>query len=244
MYSSIKRLMKLWTTSRKFSFQNLEKPYELSESTKEEMGNVFRSVMSELSFAAADSLLQRLYSTDHLIIVRNQEGRIIGFSNIAFRKAGDLWVHHILATYVHPDWRAYGLMEISILKWILHQKMKNLSRNKSMYLTASAVNPVAFHAMAKRFEVWPDLIDERPAPNWARDVARESAEKYYPIQTGKLFQVEIPAEFVQMQNGEHLKSRDDDFNRKFFLYANPEQRKLLFFVGRVTTPRLLMSFLT
>jgi GNAT superfamily N-acetyltransferase len=225
-----------------YSVEISRKPYQLSSREREEMEVLFDAVMKPLAFHAKPIFLERLFGTDVLIRVRTRSGELAAFSNAVERMVGGKAVVHIIALYVDPTHRGMGLMRKAVRRWFIAEVFRRPGLLvRPLVVTASTLNPLVVLAFTRYCEVWPDLLYGREAPSWARRIAEDSAARFYPVQTGVPFQVQITDEWAGYRDGVTHKTDHPDFDEKFFAYADPAQLKLLFFVVRIRLWDLLKS---
>lgn len=212
----------------------LRQPYQLSEKDQNEMATLFAEVMSSLAFYATPNFVERLYQTSILIRVRDEVGNLAAFGNVVVRTIAGHKVRHVISMYVLPKHRGKLLMKRALRKWLLQEFFLNwFCIFKPLLITGSAVNPQVYLALSHRFSSWPDLLNNLEPPEWVKQIAEESAARYYPIQTGTPFQVAITNEYAGFRDGMIQRTGLANFDRRFFEYADPASNKLLFFVSEI-----------
>jgi len=219
-------------------------PYELTDADKEQMRELFLSVMRPLAFQAAPGFIENLFNTSILARVFDATGQLAAFGNIKVRQSSGVDVRHIYAVYVSPEHRGRNLSVRAIEAALLEEALGNaLCLRQPLYVTGSAVNPMVVRSLGRRCDVWPDLIGEREPPPAVLDIARDSA-RYYPVRGERDFQVAITPEFAVLDDdGVTQRSGDATFDRRFFEIARPDELKLMLFVSRIRFRHVLQSAL-
>jgi hypothetical protein len=209
-------------------------PYQLADSEKAQMRDLFERVMAPLAFKAAPAFVDNLFGTSLLMRVFSRTGELAAFGNIRVRPSGGLDVRHILAVYVSPDHRGHELSVRAIEAAILEETWRNaLCILRPLYITGSAVNPMVVKSLARRTDLWPDLLKGRAPTPQVSAIARDAAA-YYPVRGASEFQVSITPEYAIVEDsGVIQRTGDPQFDKRFFEIACPEERKLLLFVARV-----------
>jgi hypothetical protein len=210
-------------------------PYTLSESEKRDMGDLFARVMAPLSFRAKPEFLPALYETPLLIRAHSRSGQLAAFGNVRIRESGGKTVRHVLAVYVDPAHRDHGLSVRVVATALLQEAIRNYCCVfEPLYVTGSAVNPIVYASLARRMDVWPDLVGGEEAPADIVAIAADSATRYYPVRGEHAFQVGVTAGVAEIrETGVTQMTGDAEFDRRFFEIARPADLKLLLFVGRI-----------
>lgn len=221
-------------------------PYQLTDLEKDEMRRVFRSVMKPLAFSAKENFVENLFNTDILMrIFSDGDRRLVGFGNIKIRESAGIKVHHVFTIYVSPAHRGHNLSVRAVAKALRSEAVRNmLCIFKPLYVTGSSVNPMTVLSLARRTSVWPDLLHGMPPPPEVEQIARDTAQRFYPKVGDKPFQVLITPEFANVRDeGEVQKTNDEAFNRKFYEIADPNELKLLLFVAKLSFKDIASSFI-
>lgn len=220
-------------------------PYQLTDNEKDEMRRVFRSVMKPLAFSAKDNFVENLFNTDILIrIFSDSDNRLVGFGNVKIRESAGIQVRHVFTIYVSPDHRGHNLSVRAVAKALRSEAIRNmLCIFKPLYVTGSSANPMTVLSLARRTSAWPDLLHGTSPPPEVEQIARDTAQRFYPKVGDRPFQVLITPEFANVRDdGEVQKTDDENFNQKFYEIADPNELKLLLFVAKLTFRDIASSF--
>jgi hypothetical protein len=213
-------------------------PYALSEQEKAEMMRVFAAVMKPLYLSAKPDFVQKLFQTDLLVRVFTDSGRLVGFGNMIKRTCGGHEVWHIYTAYIEPEYQGEGLMVRAIGRAIMQLAAENaFCVRRPLYVTGSTVNPITMLSLARRCSVWPDLLQESPAPAHVQAIADDATSRFYPMRGERPFQVRITRDYVELADFQDKKlvqvSNDSSFNRRFFEIVSLDELTMVFFVAEI-----------
>ena len=226
-----------------YRFEVKRAPYTLSDDDKRAMRTLFDRVMKPLSFRAKQGFVDVLFDTAILIHVFAPDGTLAAFGNIRVRESAGRMVRHVLAVYVDPAHRGHHLSVRAIATALWQEAALNWCCLFSpLYVTGSAVNPMVVKSLARRADLWPDLEADSAAPLEISRIAEDTAKRFYPVRGASMFQVGVTPEVAEiLHDGERQVTGDAAFDAKFFEIAQPEQLRLLLFVGRIRFRHLLRA---